>query len=64
MPLGKGTRLQVQPDMLEVWQDLADRFSGYSFRKTQHTPHLHVTLQNKVTSRGAKALQRGAYRFR
>lgn len=58
MKLGKGTALQLEsPQMLELRADLADRFHGMLTPQDEHTPRLHVTVQNKVSIEEAKALQ-------
>ena len=36
---------------------IADHFHGMLTNQDQHRPRLHVTIQNKVTSKEAKALQ-------
>ena len=58
MKLGKGTALQLEsPHMLELRAHLADRFHGMLTPQDEHTPRLHVTVQNKVSIEAAKALQ-------
>ncbi|MGB3737737.1 MAG: 2'-5' RNA ligase family protein [Pontixanthobacter sp.] len=58
MPLGGGTALRLSsPAMIAIWQSLADRFHGLLIPQDLHKPRLHVTIQNKVTSKEAKALQ-------
>ena len=58
MPLGGGTALRLSsPAMIDIWQNLADRFHGLLIPQDLHKPRLHVTIQNKVTSKEAKALQ-------
>lgn len=58
MSLGGGTALKLaSPAMLDLRARIADRFTGMLTRQDQHTPRLHVTIQNKVTSSKAKALQ-------
>jgi len=58
MSLGTGTALELaSPDMLALRAELADRFHGLLSAQDDHLPRLHVTIQNKVTSREAKALQ-------
>jgi hypothetical protein len=58
MSLGQGTALAIaSPAMLALREDLAARFRGLLSAQDQHRPRLHVTVQNKVTAREAKALQ-------
>ncbi len=58
MSLGKGTALKLESDaMLRLRTEIADRFHGLLTSQDQHKPRLHVTIQNKVTSKEAKALQ-------
>lgn len=58
MPLGKGTALRLaSPAMLELRDMIADHFHGMLTGQDSHRPHLHVTVQNKVTVAEAKALQ-------
>ena len=58
MNLGRGTALKLSsPAMLDVRDRVAGRFHGLLTAQDQHTPRLHVTVQNKVSPREAKALQ-------
>ncbi len=58
MPLGRGTALRLSsPDMIAIWRHLADRFHGLLTPQDEHKPRLHVTVQNKVSPKEAKALQ-------
>ncbi len=58
MPLGGGTALKlVSPQMMEVRDRLADRFHGLLTVQDSHRPRLHITIQNKVPGKDAKALQ-------
>lgn len=58
MSLGGGTALKLaSPAMLDLRDRLADRFHGLLTSQDTHRPRLHVTIQNKVTSNEAKALQ-------
>ncbi|MBX7514899.1 2'-5' RNA ligase family protein [Qipengyuania sp. GH38] len=58
MSLGGGTAIKlVSPAMLDLRDRIADHFHGMLTNQDQHRPRLHVTIQNKVTSREAKALQ-------
>ena len=58
MSLGGGTALKLSsPEMLHIRDRIADNFTGMLTRQDQHAPRLHVTIQNKVTSAQAKALQ-------
>ena len=59
MNLGGGTALAISsPEMLTLWERLADRFHGLLTPQDEHPPRLHVTIQNKVSPHQAKALQR------
>lgn len=58
MSLGGGTAIKLESaGMLRLRDGLADRFHGLLTGQDQHRPRLHVTIQNKVTSREAKELQ-------
>ena len=58
MRLGRGTALALSsPQMLALREELAERFHGMLTPQDQHSPRLHVTIQNKVTLEEAKALQ-------
>ena len=58
MSLGRGTALKLDsPAMIALWRELADRFDGVLSAQDQHKPRLHVTIQNKVSGKEAKALQ-------
>ncbi len=58
MSLGGGTALKLSsPAMLELRERIAERFHGLLTQQDQQVPRLHVTVQNKVSSTKAKALQ-------
>lgn len=58
MPLGGGTAIRLKSEaMLRLREEFADRFRGLLTGQDQHRPRLHVTIQNKVLAREAKALQ-------
>ena len=58
MSLGGGTALKLEsPAMLALRDEIAERFHGMLTKQDQHRPRLHVTIQNKVTSKEAKVLQ-------
>ena len=58
MSLGGGTAIKlVSPDLLSLRDEIAEHFRGMLTQQDQHRPRLHVTIQNKVTSKEAKALQ-------
>ena len=58
MSLGGGTALRLaSPQLLELRDAIADRFHGMLTAQDQHRPRLHVTIQNKVSAKEAKALQ-------
>jgi 2'-5' RNA ligase len=59
MNLGRGTALRIEsPAMLALRELLAERFHGLLTPQDEHSPRLHVTIQNKVAPSEAKALQR------
>ena len=56
--LGTGTALAIDsPAMLALRADLAERFHGLLTPPDLPHPRLHVTVQNKVSEREARALQ-------
>lgn len=58
MSLGGGTAIKLSsPDLLELRDEIAEHFRGMLTQQDQHRPRLHVTIQNKVTSKEAKAVQ-------
>ena len=58
MSLGGGTALKLTSSaMLALREEIAEHFHGSLSSQDQHRPRLHVTVQNKVTSKEAKALQ-------
>ncbi len=58
MSLGRGTAVKLSsPAMLDLRDMIADHFLGMLTQQDQHRPRLHVTLQNKVSGKEAKALQ-------
>ena len=58
MSLGGGTAIKLSsPDLLALRDEIADHLRGLLTQQDQHRPRLHVTIQNKVTSKVAKALQ-------
>lgn len=58
MSLGGGTALKLSsPAMLDLRDRLADRFHGLLTSQDSHRPRLHVTIQNKVSLKEARALQ-------
>ena len=58
MSLGGGTAIKLaSPDLLALRDEIADHFHGMLTQQDQHRPRLHVTIQNKVPSKEAKALQ-------
>lgn len=59
MDLGKGTALAIEsPALLAIRARIAEHFHGSLSAQDQHRPRLHVTIQNKVTTQDARALQR------
>ena len=58
MSLGGGTALKLTSlTMLELRERIAERFHGLLTPQDLQVPRLHVTVQNKVSSTKAKALQ-------
>lgn len=58
MKLGRGTALAVDsPAMVELHGLIADRMHGLLTQQDTRPLRLHVTIQNKVTSEAARALQ-------
>ena len=58
MSLGGGTAVRLEsPALLAIRNELADHFERLLTAQDQHRPRLHVTVQNKVSSKEAKALQ-------
>ncbi|MBX7526488.1 2'-5' RNA ligase family protein [Qipengyuania sp. 1NDH10] len=58
MSLGGGTAIKLSsPDLLALRDEIAEHLRGMLTQQDQHRPRLHVTIQNKVTSKDAKALQ-------
>lgn len=58
MNLGKGTALSLRsPAMIAIRAEIADLFHGMLTLQDQHTPRLHITIQNKVSPEAARALQ-------
>lgn len=58
MDLGRGTALAIESaGMLQVRDEIAERFHGLLTAQDQARPRLHVTVQNKVTTAEARALQ-------
>nr|WP_240048791.1 2'-5' RNA ligase family protein [Parerythrobacter lutipelagi] len=59
MSLGGGTAFGIESEaMLRIRAMIAERMHGLLTQQDQHQKRLHVTIQNKVTSAEAKALQR------
>lgn len=55
--LGRGTALEIEsPVILALRAEIADHFHGMLSSQDQHTPRLHITVQNKVTPAVAKVL--------
>ena len=58
MSLGTGTALKiVSPAMLTLRADLAQRLRGLLTPQDLPEPRLHITIQNKVSEKAARALQ-------
>lgn len=58
MKLGNGTALAIEsPAMVDLHGAIAERMHGLLTRQDAQPLRLHVTIQNKVTSQAARALQ-------
>lgn len=58
LDLGGGTALGIEcPAMLDVRDEIAERFHGLLTAQDSHAARLHVTIQNKVDRPPARALQ-------
>jgi len=44
------------PALLDLRDDMADRFAGSLTAQDSHRPRLHITIQNKVSPAEARAL--------
>ncbi len=59
MNLGTGTALAIaSPGMDSIREAIADHFHGSLTRQDAQRLRLHITIQNKVSTEAAKALQR------
>lgn len=57
MLLGQGVAYRVEsPELLAIRQELAEAFTGLLIPQDQALPRLHITVQNKVSAKEAKAL--------
>lgn len=57
MMLGRGVAYRVEsPEMVAIREELAEAFHGLLIPQDQGVPHLHITVQNKVEPKAAKAL--------
>ena len=58
MDLGGGTAFRIHcPALLAVREGIAEHFHGALTAQDQHSPRLHITIQNKVDRSAARALQ-------
>lgn len=58
MSMGRGTAIRLaSPALIAVRDRLAEQFYGLLTAQDAHRPRLHVTVQNKVEPKEAKALQ-------
>ncbi len=58
MDLGTGTAIALQSDqLLALRAAIAEHFRGALTAQDLHEPRPHITIQNKVTKREARALQ-------
>lgn len=57
MKLGRGVAFRVDsPELLDIRDDIARDFAAMLIPQDQHTPRLHITVQNKVEPAIAAAL--------
>ena len=55
--LGRGVAYEVRsPELLAMRMELADRFAGLLTPQDENKPRLHITVQNKVPPKDARAL--------
>lgn len=55
--LGGGVAFRIDsPDLLAIRERIADHFTGMLTAQDQGTPRLHITIQNKVAPKEARAL--------
>ena len=55
--LGRGVAYRVESaELLAMRDELADAFTGLLIPQDQAAPRLHITIQNKVEPKEAKAL--------
>ena len=55
--LGGGVAFRIDsPDLLAIRTRIADHFTGMLTAQDQGTPRLHITIQNKVAPKEARAL--------
>lgn len=58
LDFGKGTAIKLEsPQLLTLRRAIADHFHGSLTDQDLHEPRPHITIQNKVTKREARALQ-------
>jgi hypothetical protein len=58
LPLGRGTALRIaSAELLALRAALAERLHGLLTPQDEVAPRLHVTVQNKVPEKAARALQ-------
>lgn len=58
MDLGGGSAFRIEsPGMLSIRDQIAEHFHGMLTAQDDHTPRLHITVQNKVPRAQAMALQ-------
>lgn len=58
MPWEQGTAIRLSSTLLlQLREEIADRFHGMLTAQDSHPPRLHATIQNKVTPKEAKVLQ-------
>lgn len=58
LDLGRGTAVALDcPPLLDLRATIAERFHGLLSAQDRHRPRLHITIQNKVPTEKARALQ-------
>lgn len=58
MNLGGGTAFSIHsPRLVDIRDEIAERFHGLLTGQDSHRPRLHVTIQNKVPPAEARAVQ-------
>lgn len=59
MPLAQGVAISVRsPDLMAIWEQMAERFTGLLMPLDQGEPRFHITVQNKVSAQMARETRR------